>query len=247
MACGEEGIGRLADVDAIVSAVVREAERRVTLEGVHVLITGGGTREAIDPVRFLGNRASGKTGVALAREASMRGASVTLVTGPTSEIPPPGVEVVCMESAQEMHDAVLERISSADVFIGAAAVADYRPAEASPSKLKKGQDVSDTLTLEFVRTPDIVAEVASAPGDRVVVGFAAETEDLVANARDKLQAKKADLIVANDVSRPGLGFDSDENQVVLVTAESEEETPVASKDEIASIVLDRIADLLGRR
>ena len=244
LACGDQGRGRLAEVPSIVGAVVKEAERARSLTGVRVLVTAGGTREPVDPVRFLGNRSSGRTGAAVAEEAARRGADVTLVMGSATVPDPFGCDVVPVQTAQEMRDETVARAESADVVVMAAAVADYRPVVAAAAKIKKGEG---GMALELERTPDALAEVGGLPGERVLVGFAAETGDPVAAAREKLARKRADLIVANDVSREGLGFGSAANQVVFVTADDAEETPVLDKTEIAAVLLDRVASLLSSK
>jgi phosphopantothenoylcysteine decarboxylase/phosphopantothenate--cysteine ligase len=209
-----------------------------------VLVTAGGTREPIDPVRFIGNRSSGKQGHALADEAAARGAKVTLVTTVNR---PVAAEVaqVPVETAQEMHDAVLALADGADVVVMAAAVADFRPVSAAAGKIKKEKGVPEVL---LEKTPDILSAVGARkrPG-QVVVGFAAETSDLRANARDKLDRKGADLIVANDVSRRDAGFDVDTNAVTLVSSNGAEDVPLQSKDAVAARILDRVEQLLAAR
>jgi phosphopantothenoylcysteine decarboxylase/phosphopantothenate--cysteine ligase len=244
LACGDVGEGRLADVAAIADAAEREARRARDLADVRVLVTAGPTHEPIDPVRFIGNRSSGKQGFAIAEEAARRGARVTLVSGPVSLADPFDVEVVHVTTAEEMHAAALAAFNAADVVIAAAAVADFRPAQAAEQKIKKGSVVPE-LTLE--RTPDILVELGRLNvGRAVLVGFAAETVDVVAHAHEKLAAKGLDLIIANDVSGV-LGFGTDDNRVTLVTAEGAEELPILSKRAIAREILDRVAERLGRR
>jgi phosphopantothenoylcysteine decarboxylase/phosphopantothenate--cysteine ligase len=248
LAGGDLGKGRLADPASIVEA----AERVLTpasLAGVNVVITSGGTREPIDPVRFIGNRSSGKQGHALADEAAARGAKVTLVTTVNR---PVAAEVaqVPVETAQEMHDAVLALADGADVVVMAAAVADFRPVSAAAGKIKKEKGVPEVL---LEKTPDILSAVGARkrPG-QVVVGFAAETSDLRANARDKLDRKGADLIVANDVSAPQVGFEHDTNEVVILVRDTggdgvrAVEVPLADKRAIAAAVLDVVESLRGR-
>ncbi|OAT81424.1 bifunctional phosphopantothenoylcysteine decarboxylase/phosphopantothenate--cysteine ligase CoaBC [Desulfotomaculum copahuensis] len=213
LACGEQGRGRLAD-----PAVIREYIVRLLttpdMKGLKVLVTAGGTREPLDPVRYLSNRSSGKMGYALARAAVRRGAQVTLVTAARGREAPAGVRVVCVETAQEMHRTVMELFPQQDVVAKAAAVADYRPREAAAEKIKKHQAL---LVLELERTPDILAALGrQKQPHQTVVGFAAETGDLEANARQKAAQKNVDLLVANDVTMPGAGFDSDTNIVKLV-------------------------------
>ena len=203
LACGWLGKGRLAEVGEIVEAAMAALLRRRDLEGETVLVTAGPTVEDVDPVRFVSNRSSGKMGYRLAEAARDRGAKVILVSGPTSLPAPHGVEVVSVRSAQDMQRAVADRVGPATVVIAAAAVSDYRPVAASASKIKK---TDGPVTLELVRTPDILKGLGEAKGARLLVGFAAETEDLVGNARKKLEAKNLDLVVANDVTAPGAGF-----------------------------------------
>ncbi|MBE0476496.1 MAG: bifunctional phosphopantothenoylcysteine decarboxylase/phosphopantothenate--cysteine ligase CoaBC [Coriobacteriia bacterium] len=244
LACGEVGEGRLAELPDILEAILAEARRSRDLAGVRVLVTAGGTREPIDAVRFLGNRSSGRTGFAIAEEAARRGAEVTLVSGPC-ELPDPfGVRVVRVTTALQMRDAVGAAYGESECVIAAAAVADFRPAEASPGKVKK-DEAPDVLRLE--RNPDILAELGERKGKRVLVGFAAETERLVQNARAKLEAKELDLVVANDVSVPGLGFGSTRNRWTLVSAGGAEELPEMEKSALARALLDRVAALLGGR
>lgn len=247
LACGDEGAGRLPDTAVLLEAI-REAlgAGEGPLAGVRVLVTAGPTREHIDPVRYLSNPSSGKMGYALAEEAARRGASVTLVSGPVALDGPAGVEMVRVTSAQEMHDAVQARKGAVDLFIGAAAVADWRPAQASERKLKKGERTE--MALPLVRTPDIIATVARWRTRPVLVGFAAETDDLLAHAQEKLAAKGLDLIVANDVSRRDVGFATDDNEVTLLDASGgRTELPRMAKAEIARAILDHAQELLARR
>jgi phosphopantothenoylcysteine decarboxylase/phosphopantothenate--cysteine ligase len=249
LACGWEGEGRMSEPAEIAGAAELALGTR-SLAGECVLVTAGGTREAIDPVRAITNRSSGKMGFAIAAEAARRGASVVLVAGPSALPTPPGVQRVDVESALEMRDAVLSELERATMVIKSAAVADFRPAAPSARKIKKealGED--EGLVLELVRNPDILAEVGRRKGSRIVVGFAAESEDLVAAARRKLERKGCDLVVANDVSRPGAGFDGDTNAVVLVWPGGQvEELPLLPKAEVAAQLLDRLEKLRsGRR
>lgn len=244
LACGDVGEGRLAEVSAIADAAEAEAHRARDLAGVHVLVTAGPTHEPLDPVRFIGNRSSGKTGFAIAEEAARRGARVSLVTGPVSLPDPFGVEVVRVTTALQMRAAVLARFESSDVVIASAAVADFRPATFASGKIKK-TDAPEALVLE--RNPDILAELGAAnDGRAVLVGFAAETSDVVAYAREKLVAKHLDLVVANDVSGE-LGFETDENRVVFVSADAAEDLPVLDKRVIARELLGRVAALASTR
>jgi phosphopantothenoylcysteine decarboxylase/phosphopantothenate--cysteine ligase len=245
LACGWLGKGRLAEVGEIVDAAIAVLARRRDLEGETVLVTAGPTVEDIDPVRFVSNRSSGKMGYRLAEAARDRGARVILVSGPTSLAAPQGVEVVGVRSAEEMQRAVAERVGGATVVIAAAAVSDYRPAAASVSKVKK---TDGGITLDLVRTPDILKGLGEAKGARVLVGFAAETDDLVANARKKLEAKNLDLVVANDVTAAGAGFGGDTNAVVLLRRDGGRvDVPLASKREVAERILDEVRALRAVR
>ncbi len=241
LACGMTGSGRLAEVEAIAAAVLARLARRQDLAGEHVLVTAGGTREAIDPVRFLGNRSSGKMGHALAKAAAERGARVTLVTASGLD-GPAGHEVVRVNTAAEMREAVLAHLDHATVVIGAAAVADFCVREVSPEKLRRG----GRMTLELQATEDIIAEVAERrhPG-ALVIAFAAETADLAANARAKLLRKGVDALVANDVSEAGLGFDAERNAGLWLTRERTEELGESSKRVMAERILDRVKGLRG--
>jgi phosphopantothenoylcysteine decarboxylase/phosphopantothenate--cysteine ligase len=240
LACGMTGSGRLAEPAAIVQAVLAQLQMRNDLAGEVVLVTAGGTREAIDPVRYLGNRSSGKMGYAIAEAARQRGARVILVTAPTSLRPPAGCEVAPVVSTAEMRDAVMSRLHEATIVIKAAAVADYRPRIPADQKLKR----SGPLTLEFEPTEDILSEVAlRRRPEMLVIGFAAETQDPLAHARGKLSRKGADAIVVNDVSRPGTGFDSDRNAVTFLTANTAIELPEMTKKELAERILDEVLAL----
>jgi phosphopantothenoylcysteine decarboxylase / phosphopantothenate---cysteine ligase len=236
LAGGDVGTGRLADPAAIV-ATIEAVLGPADLAGTKVVVTSGGTREAIDPVRFIGNRSSGKQGFALAAEARARGAEVVLVSTAT---PPPnlGVETVMVESAAQMLDAVMAHAGSADVIVMAAAVADFRPVDIAGSKLKK-QDGPPQIVLE--PTVDILAELGQRkPTGQILVGFAAETDDLAANARDKLSRKNADLIVGNDVSAPGVGFEHDTNAVVIYGSQMEQTVALTDKRSVARAVFDAV-------
>ena len=245
LACGWVGKGRLAEPEVIVEAVERIVNAKTTLAGKTVLVTAGPTLEDLDPVRFVGNRSSGRMGYAIAEEAARRGARVTLIAGPTA-IPAPAVsEVVRVRSTAEMHAAVMAAAPSADVVVMAAAVADYAPAAgAATEKIEKGGPL--TITLE--RTVDILAALGVSRGSAtrpVLVGFAAQTGDPVPGARRKLQSKGVDLIVANDVSAPGAGFDVDTNEVTLVGRDGTEHLPLMPKGRVAAALLDRIEQLLS--
>jgi phosphopantothenoylcysteine decarboxylase/phosphopantothenate--cysteine ligase len=246
LACGWEGEGRMAD-PATIAAAARLALGTRGLAGEVVLVTAGGTREAVDAVRFLGNRSSGRMGFAVAAEAARRGAEVVLVAGPTGLATPLGVRRVDVVSTLEMRDAVLAELPSATIVVKAAAVADFRPAEFSERKIKK-EDLPEGrgMTLELVRNPDILAEICREKGDRTVVGFAAESHDLVEAARRKLERKSCDLIVANDISREESGFDVERNAVVFVWPGGEvEELPPLPKAEVAEQLFDRVQKLRG--
>ncbi len=244
LACGDTGEGRLAAVGDIVEAVQGEARRSRDLSGVRVLVTAGPTREPLDPVRFLGNRSSGRQGYAVAEEAARRGASVTLVSGPTSLPDPFGCSTVRVETAEQMLEAVQASFDEADVIVMAAAVADFRPGAAHEGKIKKS---SAPDAVDLVRTPDILAWMGERKGERLLVGFAAETGDLVENARAKLRSKNADLMLANDVTQRGAGFDSTTNKVTFVGHGWEDETPVMDKRAVAASLLDRVAGMLRER
>jgi phosphopantothenoylcysteine decarboxylase/phosphopantothenate--cysteine ligase len=253
MACGTVGPGRLSEPERIVAAaleIMREGERHAVqdLAGERVLITAGATREEIDPVRFLSNRSSGRMGFALAEAALRRGAEVTVVAGSTAAEPPGGIQFIRALSAEDMRAAVIKEIPHATLFIAAAAVSDYRPVKRAPGKIKKS-DESLTLTLE--PTPDILAEVAaSRRRGLIVVGFAAETDDVLRHAREKLQRKNLDMVVANDVTREGAGFDTNTNVVTLITRDDGDtpiEMPLMSKLEAAHHILDQLVRLRIRQ
>jgi phosphopantothenoylcysteine decarboxylase / phosphopantothenate---cysteine ligase len=240
LACGMTGSGRLAEPEDIVEAVLAQLHHRNDLAGETVLVTAAGTREAIDPVRFLGNRSSGKMGYAVAEEAQRRGARVVLVSGPSSLRPPANCELVPVVSAEEMRRAVLSRLDRTTIVIKAAAVADYRPRVLAEQKMKR----TGPITIEFEPTADILREVVASkrPGT-LVIGFAAETENLLEHGRDKLLRKGADAIVLNDVSRPGIGFDSDRNAATFLTPKTAIELPEMTKHELASRILDEVIAL----
>jgi len=248
LACGWEGQGRMAEPAAI-AAAVELALGAKSLAGERVLVSAGGTREPIDPVRAITNRSSGKMGFAIAAEAARRAAEVVLVAGPTSLPTPPGVRRVDVETALEMRDAIRRELDGVRVVVMTAAVGDFRPALVSAGKIKKESLAEGAgLALELVRNPDILEEISRDRGDRIVVGFAAESHDLVAAARRKLARKGCDLIVANDVSREGAGFEADTNAVVLVWPDGEtEELPLLAKSEVAAQLWDRIEKLREAR
>jgi phosphopantothenoylcysteine decarboxylase/phosphopantothenate--cysteine ligase len=256
LACGWVGKGRLAEPPDIVAAAERiltgvsqSASVAGSLAGRHVLVTAGPTYEDIDAVRYVGNRSSGRMGFAVAEEARRRGARVTLVTGPTHVDAPQADATVRVRTAAEMHQAVLRAAADADVVVMAAAVADYTPMNPASGKIGKSDG---PMTLTLARTADILAELGAWRHERqatgpLLVGFAAETDDVVARAREKLQRKRVDLVVANDVSQPGRGFDAETNAVVLIDAEREQVVPLQSKSRVAAHILDRVADLLTAR
>lgn len=250
LASGESGAGRVSEPEEIFEVACRALGRGGALDGVRVVITAGGTREPIDPVRFMGNHSTGKMGVALARAARDLGAEATLIHAPLSVTPPGGIALVPVRTAQQMHDAVMERLAQTDVLIGAAAVADYRPIHSEQSKIKKlpGQQ---TITLE--RTPDILKRVGELRREepeghpRLVVGFAAETDDLEANALGKLERKNLDMIVLNDVTAADSGFGVDTNRITLFERSGHrEDWPLMSKEEVAQAILQRVVTRLGR-
>ncbi len=243
-ACGEIGSGRMLEPLQVVAALAAMATPRL-LAGRSVLISAGPTFEDLDPVRFLGNRSSGKMGFALAAIAAQMGAHVTLVAGPVALSTPAGVERINVRRAAQMRDAVLAALPGQDVYIGAAAVADYMPVQTQAQKIKK---TGETLTVELVRTPDILAEVAvHAARPALVVGFAAETHDLDTYARDKLARKRVDLIAANDVAAQGIGFESEDNALAVFDATGRTDIPRGPKSQVASALLALVAARLAPR
>lgn len=241
LACGWEGKGKMPEPLAVFEETLRLLSPQ-DFCGETLLVTAGPTREELDPVRYLSNHSSGKMGYAIARAARQRGARVILVSGPTALSVPCGVERVPVVSAQQMREAVMDRLGEATVVVKSAAVADYRPSERSGQKIKKGSVAQVELTLQ--KNPDILAELGQHKTTQLLVGFAAETADLVENARKKLETKNLDLIVANDVSRSDAGFDVDTNAVRLLYRDgSSEELPLLSKDDVAQQLLDRIIRL----
>ncbi|HXS00466.1 MAG TPA: bifunctional phosphopantothenoylcysteine decarboxylase/phosphopantothenate--cysteine ligase CoaBC [Pyrinomonadaceae bacterium] len=241
MACGTIGPGRLSEPDRIVAAALDILNVAKDLSGERLLITVGATREEIDPVRFISNRSSGKMGFALAEAALKRGADVTVVAGVTTAATPRGVRIIKALSAEEMSQAVARESAGASVFIGAAAIVDYRPAQRAEQKIKKSND-SITLTLE--RTPDVLSQVAASRSNgMLVIGFAAETENVVKNAKEKLLTKKLDAIIANDVTRQDSGFDSATNAITIITKDRNDALPLLSKREAADRILDVIVQL----
>jgi phosphopantothenoylcysteine decarboxylase/phosphopantothenate--cysteine ligase len=244
LAAGDEGVGRMAEPEDIMVALEEVASRGRDLAGRRIVVTAGPTWEPIDPVRFVGNRSTGRMGFAVAREAVARGADVTLVVGPGTVEPPEGPRVVRVATAEEMRMAVLEAAEDADAVIMAAAVADFRPKDAAPGKLKKEEGPPP---LELVPTPDILAELGGVKGDRVLVGFAAETADIEASGRAKLVAKSLDLLVANEVGREGTGFGSESNHAAILSRTGDDE-PLRewTKAELAVAVCDRLTKMLSR-
>ncbi len=247
LACGEVGAGRLATTEKIVAAlatILRKPTSSASLRGRHVLITAGPTREYLDPVRFISNPSSGKMGLALAQVAAERGAEVTVIAGPTQLSAPPGAQIVEVESAEEMKAAVMQHLAAADVFIGAAAVANFRPAQRADEKITK---CGEGLDLHLTLTPDIIAAVAESDHrPPVVVGFAAETQDIEKNACQKLTEKNLELIIANDLKAPGAGFGVDTNEVIILGREgSRQEVSRRPKIKVAEAILDEVERLLS--
>jgi phosphopantothenoylcysteine decarboxylase/phosphopantothenate--cysteine ligase len=242
-ACGMIGAGRLAANEMIVKAVLKALHAEQDLAGETVLVTAGPTQEPIDPVRYIGNRSSGKMGYALAEAALRRGAKVILVSGPTALKPPATAEVIQVQTAQQMRDAVMAQFEQSSIVIKAAAVADFTVRSATDEKIKR----KGPMTLELEPTVDILAEIGAKKGSRLVIGFAAETNDVLANARKKLESKSLDAIVLNDVSQPGIGFDSERNAVTILTQGGAEAVPETSKWEVAHRVLDVVVKLKTER
>jgi len=238
LACGEEGPGRMSEVPDIIEAV-RHALSKKDLVNERIIVTAGPTREYLDPIRFISNRSSGKMGYALAKAALRRGAEVTLISGSTSLHRPKGVNFIHVETTEDMLRTVNEEIPSATVLIMAAAVADFKPADISSEKIKK----TDGLTVKLLKTSDILLEISKKKRRPFIVGFAAETGGKTENAKKKLKEKKLDLIVFNDVTEPGAGFDADTNRVVLIDTKEEREIPLLSKDAVAERIFDRIREL----
>jgi phosphopantothenoylcysteine decarboxylase / phosphopantothenate---cysteine ligase len=248
LACKTVGTGKLEDVENIVRQALELLSKTRSdigsdLVGEHLLITVGGTREAIDPVRFISNHSSGKMGFAVAEAAAQRGAKVTVIAGTTSVPPPDGVRLIRCVSAAEMHDAVMRELPNATIFVGSAAVADYAPAITADAKIKK--DGRDTLTLELKKTADILGQVAENRHDRLlVIGFAAETSDVTGYARSKMEKKGLDIVVANDITKEGAGFDVDTNIATIITRNgNEKDLPLMSKRELAHKIIDEIVSL----
>ena len=241
-ACGETGLGRMLDIDEIVTQASGLFTSGI-MAGSRVLITAGPTREAIDPVRFITNHSSGKQGYALATAAIEAGASVTIVSGPTHLDPPDRANCVFVTSTNEMYNAVQQAIQDVDIFIGVAAVADYRPVTVSEQKIKKSAAPSNNgITLELVENPDIIASVANSEPKPFTVGFAAETENIIEYARQKLVAKNLDMIIANDVGDDDIGFNSDQNRTTILWPDRTQEIPIMSKSAMASRIIELIAE-----
>jgi phosphopantothenoylcysteine decarboxylase / phosphopantothenate---cysteine ligase len=242
LACGMVGAGRLAANETIVLAVLKALKAEQDLAGETVLVTAGPTREPIDPVRYIGNRSSGKMGYALAEAALRRGAKVILISGPTALKPPSSAEAIQVQTAQQMREAVMAHFDRATIVIKAAAVADFTVRAADEKIKRKGP-----MRLELEPTTDILAELGAKKESRIIVGFAAETTDVLANARKKLESKSLDAIVLNDVSQPGIGFDSERNAVMILTHAGAETVPETSKWEVAHRVLDAVVKLKAER
>jgi phosphopantothenoylcysteine decarboxylase/phosphopantothenate--cysteine ligase len=243
LACGMTGSGRLAENEAIVAAVLEALGASQDLAGETILITAGPTREKIDPARYITNRSSGRMGYAVAEAALRRGARVLLVSGPTALTPPGAAEIKRVESAEQMRDAVLDLLPQASIIIKTAAVSDYRAKTTSPQKIKR----KGPIALELEPTADILQEIAFRKQSQIVVGFAAETENVLENARQKLAAKRLDAIVVNDVSREGIGFDSERNEVTIITHDEIVDVPETTKWEVAQRVLDQVVRLRQQR
>jgi len=251
MACGTVGPGRLSEPERIVAAAMEilngsKVQREKDLADERLLVTVGATREAMDPVRFLSNNSSGRMGFAIAEAAKQRGAQVKIIAAVTTATPPGNIDIVRVKSAEEMQAAVNESLSTASIFIGAAAVADYRPVKRSPGKIKKTEP---SLSLELERTPDILREVANSKhAGLLVIGFAAETDNVLQNAREKLNTKFLDAIVANDVSQAGVGFDTTTNEVTIISRDRKApiHVPLMAKTSVADLILDEVVRLRGR-
>ena len=238
LACGDVGAGKLPDEETLVNYILRSIAREKDLKGKKVLVTAGPTRESLDPVRFISNRSSGKMGYSIAKMAMLRGADVTLVSGPVNLTPPPFVKVVPVESAQQMFEAVRDRAEEQDIFIKAAAVADYRPVTVSDDKIKKSDN---DMSIPLERTTDIIKYLGEVKReDQFICGFSMETRDMIANSQAKLIRKKLDMIVANNVKEEGAGFATDTNKVTLITSEEVRELPLMTKEEVADNLLSEI-------
>lgn len=245
LACGDIGSGKLASVDTIFNSIIELLETKKDLEGTSMIITAGPTVESIDPVRYITNRSTGKMGYSIAKKAIERGADVTLVSGPTNIVPPQNLKkFIQIESAEDMYNAVLENMDENQVIIKSAAVADYRPKEYSDNKIKKSDD---DLSIRLDRTKDIALELGKIKNNKILVGFAAETNDLLENAKNKIQKKNLDFIVANDLTQDGAGFGVDTNIVKIIDREGVvQEHPKMKKEEVADVILDKIKTLLNK-
>ena len=245
LASGLVATGRLAEPESILAALAALLQRRHDMHGLRLVVTAGGTREPIDPVRFIGNRSSGKMGYAIADAAAARGALVTLISAPTALPAPRGVELVPIETVAELRQALHARLEQTDVIVQAAAVSDYRVASPAQQKIKRS---GDDLTIRLVENPDVIAEIGGLPTHPLLVGFAAETDHLLENAQRKLERKNLDLNVLNDVGAPDSGFGTDTNRVTLLSRERDPEAwPLMSKRQVADRLLDRIRDLAAQR
>ena len=245
LACGDIGKGKLATPESIVEAVVDALTKKQDLEGKKIIITAGPTVEAIDPVRYITNRSTGKMGYAIAKEACDRGAEVTLVSGPTKLEPPKNLKkFIRTESAKDMYEAVINNLDENDVIIKSAAVADYKPKDYCDKKIKKSDD---DLVIKLDRNKDIAYEIGKVKKDKILVGFAAETNNLIENAKNKISKKNLDFIVANDLTKEGAGFGVDTNIVKIIDKDgSIEEYPIMKKNEVANVILDKVKDLLEK-
>ena len=246
LACGDEGAGRMSEPETIVGEICRILSRKQDYAGKKVLITAGATRERLDPVRFITNDSSGKMGFAIAEAARDRGAEVTVIRGSVTAEIPAGIRMIQIESARELYDAMMQKAPEQDVIIQAAAVSDYRPAEQKDRKIKK--ESGNDLTLILTENPDIAKAVGEQkkPG-QTLVGFAAETDNLLKNAKSKLGKKKLDLIVANDVTKPGAGFNVDTNIAVLITSDGSTEEPLQTKRQLAERILDKVLEIRNKQ
>lgn len=242
LACGDVGAGKLPDEETLVSYVYRTIAKEKDMKGKKVLVTAGPTREALDPVRFLSNRSTGKMGYAIAKMAMLRGADVTLVSGPVNLTPPPFVKVVAVESAQEMFEAVRDAAEEQDIIIKSAAVADYRPTKIAEDKIKK---TDEEMSIPLERTTDIIKYLGEHKREgQFICGFSMETKDMLANSSKKLEKKKMDMIVANNVKEEGAGFATDTNKVVVITQDGMKDLPLMSKEEVADSLLSEIMERL---
>ena len=242
LACGDSGAGKLEDVNVIAQRAIAVLEKKKDMQGLRIMVTAGPTREALDPVRYISNRSSGKMGYAIARAAMERGADVTLLTGPVAIAPPKGVRVIEFTTTQDLLERALDHAEAQDVIIQSAAPADYRAKEIAPQKMKK-QGGADMI-IELVENPDVAATLGKAKRkDQTFVGFAAETNDVLEHAKGKLVKKNLDMIVANDVTAPGAGFDVNTNIVTLITRENMTSLPLMSKDDVADQILDAVLKL----